>query len=228
MTEPIEKLHPHRGDWLRDIVFGLNDGLVTTLVFVIAVSALTRTQFVTVALSELLAGGVSMGLGGYLAARTAQEVLANRIATERQEIAEEPDEERAELRAIYYEKGLRGTLLERVVSDLTADEERWLRAMVRDELGVVDDKRERPWIQGLLVGGAFMVGALIPIVPFLTPVPLPQAWANGAAAATAMLLGAVKARYTHKGAVRTGLELLGIVTVGTVAGVAIGFVLHML
>jgi len=43
-----------------------------------------------------------------------------------------------------------------------------------------------------------------------------------------MLLGAVKARYTHKGAVRTGLELLGIVTVGTVAGVAIGFVLHML
>ena len=125
MTEPIEKLHPHRGDWLRDIVFGLNDGLVTTLVFVIAVSALTRTQFVTVALSELLAGGVSMGLGGFLSARTAQEVLANRIATERQEIAEEPDEERAELRAIYYEKGLRGTLLERVVSDLTADEERW-------------------------------------------------------------------------------------------------------
>jgi len=120
MTEPIEKFHPHRGDWLRDIVFGLNDGLVTTLVFVIAVSALTRTQFVTVALSELLAGGVSMGLGGYLAARAAQEVLANRIATERQEIAEEPDEERAELRAIYYEKGLRGTLLERVVSDLTA------------------------------------------------------------------------------------------------------------
>lgn len=226
MKEPIEKYHPHRGDWLRDSVFGLNDGLVTTLVFVIAVSALTRTQFITVALSELLAGGVSMGLGGFLAARTAQEVLASRIATERQEIAEEPDEERAELRAIYYAKGLRGALLEGVVSDLTADEERWLRAMVHDELGVVDDKRDRPWVQGLLVGGSFMVGALIPIVPFLTPAPLPQAWAYGAAAATAMLLGAVKARYTRKGPVRSGLELLGIVTVGTVAGVVIGFVLQ--
>jgi len=76
------------------------------------------------------------------------------------------------------------------------------------------------------VGGSFMVGALIPIVPFLTPAPLPQAWAYGAAAATAMLLGAVKARYTRKGPVRSGLELLGIVTIGTVAGVVIGFVLQ--
>ena len=69
-------------------------------------------------------------------------------------------------------------------------------------------------------------GALIPIVPFLTPAPLPEAWAYGAAAATAMLLGAVKARYTRKGPVRSGLELLGIVTIGTVAGVVIGFVLQ--
>src|SRR6476620_6068437 len=34
------ELHPHGGDWLRDIVFGLNDGLVTKLVFLMAVSEL--------------------------------------------------------------------------------------------------------------------------------------------------------------------------------------------
>ncbi len=226
MTQPIEKFHPHRGDWLRDIVFGLNDRLVTTLVFVIAISALDRSRLVTVALSELLAGGVSMGLGGYVSARTAQEVLANRIATERLEIAEEPDEERAELRAIYYGKGLRGALLDGVVSDLTADEDRWLRAMVRDELGVVDDTRDRPWLRGILVAISFMVGAFVPIVPFLARAPVPQVWAYGATAITVMLLGMVKARYTHKGPVRSGLELLGVVTAGTVAGVLIGLMLH--
>src|SRR6202163_1889210 len=32
----VEELHPHAGDWLRDAVFGLNDGVVTTLVFILA------------------------------------------------------------------------------------------------------------------------------------------------------------------------------------------------
>ena len=77
----------------------------------------------------------------------------------------------AELRAIYREKGLRGPLLDRVVGQLTADEERWLRVMVRDELGVIDEGKERPWVQGLLVGVAFMLGALVPILPFLTDSP---------------------------------------------------------
>ena len=146
--EEIKEHHPHGGDWLRDVVFGLNDGLVTTLVFIMAVSSVAHAQLVLIAFSELLAGGISMGLGGFLSARTAREVLQQRIATERREIKEEPEEERAELRAIYREKGLRGTLLDRVVGQLTADEERWLRAMVRDELGVIEDQRERRGSKG--------------------------------------------------------------------------------
>ena len=222
----IDEQHPHGGDWLRDIVFGLYDGLVTTLVFIMAVSGVAHTHLVLIALGELLAGGVSMALGGYLSARTAYEVLEQRIATERHEIKHEPEEERAELRAIYRRKGLTGTLLERVVQQLTANDERWLHSMVRDELGVVEGKRERPWQQGLLVGGSFMAGALIPILPFFTPLPWPQVWAYVLTALTALALGTVKARYTLKGALRNSLEMLGVVTVGTIAGVAIGAVLH--
>ncbi len=222
----IAERHPHGGDWLRDVVFGLNDGLVTTLVFIIAVSSVAHSQLVLIAFSELLAGGISMGLGGFLSARTAREVLQQRIATERREIREEPEEERAELRAIYREKGLRGALLDRVVGQLTADEERWLRAMVRDELGIIEDQRERPWLQGLIVGISFMLGALVPILPFLTPLPRPQWWAFGLTALMAVLLGAMKARFTLKGPLRNGIELLLIVGVGTLAGVGIGILLH--
>lgn len=225
-THVAEELHPHGGDWLREIVFGLNDGLVTTLVFIMAVSAITAGHVVLVALSELLAGGVSMGLGGYLAARTANQVLDHRIATEHYEITHEPEEERAELRAIYRGKGLHGDLLDRVVDQLTADKDRWLAAMVRDELGVVAHEAEQPWLQGALVGGSFMLGALIPIVPFLTGLPWPQAWAYGLTALAALGLGAIKSRYTVTTALYNSLELLGLVTLGTVAGVAIGLVLH--
>jgi VIT1/CCC1 family predicted Fe2+/Mn2+ transporter len=120
--EEIQEHHPHGGDWLREVVFGLNDGLVTTLVFIMAVSSLASTHLLLVVLGEVLAGGISMALGGYLSAQTEQEVLDHQIAVERYEIEHEPDEERAELRNIYLQKGFRGPLLDRVVSHLTADQ----------------------------------------------------------------------------------------------------------
>src|SRR5256886_17483156 len=85
--EQINERHPHRGDWLREIVFGLNDGLVTTLVFIMAVSTAAHANLILIVLGEVLAGGISMALGGYLSARTAKEVLDKRIATERSKLS---------------------------------------------------------------------------------------------------------------------------------------------
>src|SRR5579863_9926708 len=123
--EQINEQHPHGGDWLREIVFGLNDGLVTTLVFIMAVSQVASSSLLLIVFGEILAGGISMALGGYLSARTEQEILDKRIATERYEIEHEPEEERAELQAIYKRKGFTGPLLHNVVSYLTANQERW-------------------------------------------------------------------------------------------------------
>jgi VIT1/CCC1 family predicted Fe2+/Mn2+ transporter len=223
-----EELHPHRGDWLREIVFGLNDGLVTTLVFIMTVSSVAHgPTVVLVALSEVAAGGISMTLGGYLAAHTEQEVLAKRIDTERYEIEHEPSEERAELRAIYQDKGLRDDLLNRVVGYLTADKGRWHHAMIRDELGIVHEEAPvAPWIQALFIGGAFVVGGLMPTLPFVFGLPQPRICAYGAAALLAIVLGSLKSRYTLKGPLRSGLEFLLIVTIGTLAGIGIGLLVH--
>lgn len=227
-SAPHQELHPHRGDWLREIVFGLNDGLVTTLVFLMTVSALAQaTTIVLIALGEVAAGGISMALGGYLSARTEHEVVDQRIATERWEIVHEPDEERAEVRDIYRQKGLHGDLLERVVKELTADEERWLRTLIQDEHGLVEGAPHRPaWQQGGLIGVAFVVGGLVPTLAFLLSLPQPRFWAYGLTALVAVVLGALKARYTNKGVVRSSLEFLAIVTLGTLAGVIVGVLLH--
>src|ERR1700738_540017 len=186
----INEQHLHKGDWLREIVFGLNDGLVTTLVFIMAVSEVAPSRLLLIVLGEVLAGGVSMALGGYLSARTAKQILDQRIATERYEIEHEPEEERAELRAIYKNKGFSGPLLQRVVGHLTADRERWHRAMVHDELGVVEDTHINPWSQGVQVGVSFVVGGLIPTLPVLFALPQARWWAYGLTALTALVLGA--------------------------------------
>ncbi len=229
-SRPQQELHPHGGDWLRELVFGLNDGLVTTLIFLMTVSTLAQAKtIILIALGEVAAGGISMALGGYLSARTDHDVLDQRIATEQWEIAHEPEEERAELRDIYRHKGLQGELLERVVRQLTADEERWLRALVHDELGIVESAPTRPaWQQGALIGLSFVIGGLIPTLAFLLHLPQPRLWAYGLTAVVALCLGTLKARYTRKGAVRSSLEFLAIVTVGTLAGVLIGILLHTL
>jgi vacuolar iron transporter family protein len=224
--EQINEQHPHRGDWLREIVFGLNDGLVTTLVFIMAVSEIAQARFLLIVLGEVLAGGISMALGGYLSARTAKQILDQRIATERYEIEHEPEEERAELRAIYQNKGFSGPLLQRVVNHLTADRERWHRAMVHDELGVVEDTHITPWLEGIQVGLSFVVGGLIPTIPVFFSLPQARWWAYGLTALTAMALGAMKARYTGQSPVWAGLEFLVIVTAGTLAGVGLGLLLH--
>lgn len=225
--DPIEERHPHGGGWLRETVFGLNDGLVTTLAFVLAVNGVAHQAVVLVALGEMFAGGISMALGGYLSARTERAVLRHQIATERYEIAHEPEEEKAELRRIYQDKGLRGRLLDQVIRHLTSDADRWLTTMVREELGVVDAESElQPWVRGVLVGMSFIIGALVPIIPFLFAWSAPQVWAYGLTVVTAFLLGRAKARYTLHGAVYNGMEFLAVVTVGAVAGLLIGLVLR--
>src|SRR3989475_3572505 len=79
----ISEQHPHRGDWLREIVFGLNDGLVTTLVFIMAVSEVAPARLLPVVVWGGMAGGVSVALWGYLSARAAKKNLHQRIAPER-------------------------------------------------------------------------------------------------------------------------------------------------
>jgi vacuolar iron transporter family protein len=228
VTETLERteLHPHRGDWLRDAVFGLNDGIVTTLVFILAVSNVASSHIVAVGIGEVIAGGVSMTLGGFLSARTEREVMARRLLTERDEIENEPDEERAELREIYAEKGLEGEVLDRVVADLTADDERWLRAMMQDEHGVSQDDPESPIGRGLGVGASFVVGGIVPIVPFAFHLHGAKWWAIALTALVALGLGALKSRYTPSGPLRGALEFVLIVGAGTVVGVGIGSLLQ--
>jgi vacuolar iron transporter family protein len=188
-------------------------GPVTTLVFIMAVSELAPARLLLVVLSEVLAGGISMALGGYLAARTAKQILDQRIAIERYEIEHEPDEERAELVAIYQHKGFTGPHVPRVVNHLTANKDRWHRAMVHDELGVVEDTHTSiPGEKRVQIGLSFLVGGLIPTIPVLLSLPQARWWSYGLTALTAVVLGAVKARSTRQHPVWAGLEFLVVVT----------------
>jgi vacuolar iron transporter family protein len=117
-------------------------------------------------------------------------------------------------------------LLDRVVEHLTANRDRWHRAMVHDELGVVEDTRINPWLEGVQIGLSFVIGGLIPTVPLLFALPQARWWAYGLSTLTALVLGAIKTHYTGQHPVRASLEFLPILTLGTLGGVGIGLLLH--
>jgi len=121
----IGEQHQHPHEFLSDVILGLNDGIVTTLVFVLSVAGVSRsdTSIALAGIAEMLAGGVSMFLGAYMSSRTERDAAQYQISIERHEIEHEPDEEREELRRIYSEKGFSGRQLSGIVDHLTSDPE---------------------------------------------------------------------------------------------------------
>ena len=220
----IGEQHPHPHEFLSDVILGLNDGVVTTLVFVLSVAGVSHSdRSISLAgIAEMLAGGVSMFLGAYMSARTEREAKQHQIAVERHEIEHEPDEEREELRQIYREKGFSGRQLTGIINHLTSDPDRWLNSMVRDELLLRPGEFRSPWEVGAIVGGSFAGGALVPIIPFLVSLANGQQWAVAISLAVLFATGAARSRYSRRSWLRSGIEMVVIGAIGTVAGLIIG------
>jgi VIT1/CCC1 family predicted Fe2+/Mn2+ transporter len=161
----------HRGGagTLRAIVFGASDGLVSNLSLVMGVAGATSEPSIILlsGIAGLLAGAFSMAAGEYISVRSQVEVLERQIALERAELAAIPDEEFEELVAIYQSKGLPEADARRFAEHIFADPEVALTTLVREELGLDRDGMSSPWAAA---GGsfvAFVIGAIIPIIPFL-------------------------------------------------------------
>ena len=158
------------GGFLRNVVYGFNDGLTANfglVAGVIGASAQAAHHTVIVAgVAGLIADALSMGSSGYLAAKSEQEVYANEIAMERDEIALMPEVERDELALIYETKGMSADSALALATEVMADPKRMLDEQVQEELGI-GEPHMSPMREGWVTGLATAVGAFIPVFPFL-------------------------------------------------------------
>ena len=225
----VEEQHRHPHEFIGDVLLGLNDGIATTLVFALSVAfaSTTYSTVVLAGLAEMLAGGVSMFLGGFVSAQSEREAAEHQISVERHEIEHEPDEEREELRQIYRDKGFSGTQLKGIVDHLTSDKDRWLNSMIRDELLLNPGEFRSPWKVGLAVGVSFVGGAFVPVAPFLLGLWYAPAAAVVLSITALFLTGAARSRYSHRSWWRAGMEIVVIGLIGTGAGLIIGKLLSL-
>jgi|GEM_PF-831911 len=157
------------GGWLRNIVYGFNDGLTANFGLVMGVlgASVSDKTVLLAGFAGLLADALSMAASGYLAARSEQQVREHHLALERAELRFMPEEERQELARAFEQKGLTADEAANAASRLMQDPRRALTELAREELGIDPEAEESPLQEGIVTGIATGLGAVIPILPFL-------------------------------------------------------------
>jgi VIT1/CCC1 family predicted Fe2+/Mn2+ transporter len=187
---PHSLAEPHSADagsrlnWLRAAVLGANDGIVSVAGLVVGVAGATESRAVifTAGLAGLIAGALSMAAGEYVSVSSQRDTERVLLAKERVELQSAPDQELAELAALYEARGLTPSTARLVAQELTAKDA--FAAHVDAELGLDPDNLTNPWHAAFASAAAFLVGALIPLLAIL----IPPAAARVPVAVTAVLV----------------------------------------
>ena len=209
---------------LREVVFGAQDGILSTVALVtsVAVAIGDGATVLVAGLAAALAGMISMATGAYLGSRAEQDVQRAEIDREARELEENPAEEFAELVVILQREGRSFQEANDLASEIAQDKEVWLRTLVEKELGISADETTNPVKDALVMGVSFVVAAMIPIVPYLF---LSGGTAIAVSVAGALVglfvLGMGKGRLVSKSPLLQGLEIL---VIGAISA-AIGFIL---
>lgn len=214
------------GELVRDTVIGMADGL--TVPFALAAGltgAIDSTGLiVTAGIAEIAAGSIAMGLGGYLAARSQAEHYARERGREQTEVREKPAAEMAEITAIFADYGVSPEESAPVVNALRKRPQAWVDFMMRFELGLERPQPQRAFVSALTIGGAYVAGGLIPLVPYMT-LSSTKAALGVSVVVTLIALavfGYVKGRFTGLRPLRSALQtvLIGGIAAGAAFALA--------
>ena len=158
------------GGFLRNVVYGFNDGLTANfglVAGVIGAGIANQHETVVVAgVAGLIADALSMGSSGYLASKSEREVYEYEIAMEKIEVELMPEIERDELALIYEAKGMDRGSAHTLATQMMADPEQMLKEQVQEELKIGEFSMS-PLREGWVTGLATAFGAAIPVFPFL-------------------------------------------------------------
>ena len=210
---------------LREVVFGAQDGLLSTVALVtgVAVAVENQTTVLVAGLAAALPGMLSMATGAFLGSRAEQDVQRAEIAREAQELEDNPAEELAELVVLYQREGKTYQEARHLADEIAQDKELWLRTLVEKELGISPDETSSPVKDALTMGIAFILAAIIPILPHFFLEGGPAISISIAAALTGLfILGVGKGRLVQRSPLLQGLEILAIGAVSAGIGFGLG------
>lgn len=202
-----------RGGGLRAAVFGINDGLLSNFCLVMGFAgADAKPEYIILAgIAGLLAGSFSMAAGEYVSVRSQREVFEQQIAMEKQELEMSPKEEEEELSLIYRAKGLPEKEAALLAHRIIANPHTAIDTLAREELGLDPSELGSPWVAALSSFVSFVVGAFIPVLPYLLSGGATAVLLSAALSFAALFgVGALVSIFTARGPLVSGGRMVAI------------------
>ena len=226
ISEP-RHIERHQGETssIRDFVFGFGDGINTSLGIVAGVGGadIPSNIIILAAIVGMFTGAKAMAVQNYLAVKSQRQILQSEIEREKWEIENVPNKEREEIAEIYKSKGFSGKELEMIVNKITSDKKVWLDTMLTEELKLNLEIVGKPLRSALIMFGAFLVGGILPILPyFFAEGHFPLVIAVVVSISASFLIGAYKSKIAKLNMLQGGLEMAGLGTGIALIGYGIG------
>jgi vacuolar iron transporter family protein len=223
---------------VREVIFGTQDGLLTTLGLVTGVGGATSDRYTVLVagVAGSVAGLIAMGAGAYISSKSQLEVASAEVERESRELVSNPERELEELVQLFQEEGLPEEDARVVAGKIAQRPTAMLNAMTQKELRLGLESNA-PIREGAVMALAFLIGAIVPIAPWflasvtggarvagfdLSPALLTSVVVT---ALTLFALGAGKARVAHSSMLKGGLEIMGIGILAAVFGFLVGSLL---
>lgn len=155
-------------DYIGEFVYGGIDGSVTTFAVVAGAAGAQLDSAVVIILgfANLIADGFAMSVGSYLSTKSEKQKYEKHKKIEYWEVDHLPEKEREEVREIYAAKGFEGELLEQVVDKITADKDRWVDVMMKEELAMAEETKS-PFAMGGVTFVSFLILGFIPLIIYV-------------------------------------------------------------
>lgn len=167
----ILSVEPHNtnSNLVKDIIIGMSDGLTVPFALTAGLSGVLNTNHLIIVsgLSEIVAGCISMGLGGYLAGQSEVDHYETELKREYSEIDSVPDTELKEVTDIFVEMGVEELLSKQVALQISKNKDGWANLMMKLELELEKPAKNRAAKSAGTIALSYLIGGFIPLSPYI-------------------------------------------------------------
>ena len=231
-NEALEEHQQAQGKYIRSLIYGGLDGIITTFAVVAGVAGASLSPAVVLILgfANLIADGLSMAIGAYLSTKAESEYNRAEKRRELWEVEHYPEGEKREMVELYIEKGLAKEDAGKVTDILSKNKDAWVSVMMVEELGIVESD-DSPLKNAMVTFVSFAVFGFVPLLAYVLSRMLPALQTATfliscvLTGLTLFTLGALKVRITTRNWLTSGLEMLIVGGLAAAAAYGIGLLI---
>lgn len=218
---------------VRDVVFGLEDSLVSTLGTITGVAVGTQSAFYVVLTGVVLVcvEAVSMTAGSYLSSKSAKDLYDERAKQDHARVLHERVSDAESLHDLFRRKGFSKDEISFAVTAIGRERKLWLKEVARCEYRYAPNASSTPVIAAMFMGGFYLLGGAFTLAPYLfIPIHIAIPLTIGTTLCALFCVGVLKAKLTGTSPWRSGIEMLLVsasaAAIGYGLGVFVPMILH--